>query len=321
MSISSKNSSGTPLLSGQTFVGSAEDITAWSSLCLSFKADTQCTVSYAFSSDGESWDYSTSQVVSSGSPFFASAEVKSRYLKVTVQNDGDDQTYLRLLSILRKEPTNVGIEELPPITIDNSSSSVVVYGKNGLNPDALQTDGDGVLYTAIQNSPYVQQMGAWNVTSQITQSNSSVQVFGINDGDNVPVKCEPDGTLDVRLNSVAVSLHVHLDDVSSAYRNLNLGTTSSQVGSSSATKLCSCYIMNNSAGKRYVKLYNSASATESNTPVYTLVVPSESPIFMQYSPPILFDTSLCLRGTTGLADNDTGAPASNDIVVAISYGQ
>jgi hypothetical protein len=35
--------------------------------------------------------------------------------------------------------------------------------------------------------------------------------------------------------------------------------------------------------------------------------------------PITFSTAICAAATTGLADNDTGAPSANDVVLNVFY--
>ena len=104
-----------------------------------------------------------------------------------------------------------------------------------------------------------------------------------------------------------------------AYRNLDLGTTSSQIGASSNVKIVSVNLANDANAKVYVKLYNSESATASDTPVMTWTVLHDSVLNMEFNPPLKCVNGACLRCTTGLADNDTGAPSTNEMVVNIAY--
>jgi hypothetical protein len=40
---------------------------------------------------------------------------------------------------------------------------------------------------------------------------------------------------------------------------------------------------------------------------------------MAFTPGIKFGTAITVAATTGLADNDTGAPAANDCIVNVFY--
>lgn len=80
------------------------------------------------------------------------------------------------------------------------------------------------------------------------------------------------------------------------------------------------YICNNSASARFVKLYNKATAPAStDTPAQTFQIPGSSAANVMCAKGIRFTAGIGIRGTTGVADNDTGAPTTNDLVVNIFY--
>lgn len=110
--------------------------------------------------------------------------------------------------------------------------------------------------------------------------------------------------------------------LSSAYRNLDLGVAG-QVVKASPGQITGYYIANNAAAAaRFVKFYNKATApTQADTPVFTYEIPQASKIERSIPLDTLvnFSAGISLRATTGVADSDTGAPSTNDVVVNLEY--
>lgn len=111
----------------------------------------------------------------------------------------------------------------------------------------------------------------------------------------------------------------------SVFRSLDLDESAEQV-KASAGKLCKLRMTNFATSPRYVKLYNHASPTVgTTTPIDTIVLPaaesSDACVVTETfgDKGIAFDTALSLACTTALADNDTGAPSANDVVISAYY--
>lgn len=106
----------------------------------------------------------------------------------------------------------------------------------------------------------------------------------------------------------------------SAYRNLDMGSTGVAV-KTSAGQLYGYYLYNNSSSAtRFVKIYDKASAaSSSDTPVMTLPIPAGSAANVSFGAGIAFASGISVRAVTGVADNDTGAPSTNDVVVNLLY--
>jgi hypothetical protein len=111
----------------------------------------------------------------------------------------------------------------------------------------------------------------------------------------------------------------------SGYRNLDLDENGVNV-KTSAGRLLRLVVNNmHATDKRYVKVYNKASApVAADTPVFTFPIPVGTPIGAPFvidfgDAGVLFSAGIGLRATTALADADTGAPAANDVVVNASY--
>lgn len=114
----------------------------------------------------------------------------------------------------------------------------------------------------------------------------------------------------------------------SVYRNLDIdettGTTTQQLKGSAGT-LYQCIITNDTAStKEYVKFYNATALTGSaagtETPVITIPIAGATTTSVSFGPAgYSFDTGMTLAATTGIADADTGAPATNAIIVNCFY--
>lgn len=105
----------------------------------------------------------------------------------------------------------------------------------------------------------------------------------------------------------------------SAYRNLDLGVTG-QIVKNGAGQIYGYYIYNNAATVRFVKVYNKATApTQADTPIFTWAIPANAGANRSIPAGVAFAAGISLRGTTGVADNDTGAPTANDLIVNVEY--
>lgn len=109
----------------------------------------------------------------------------------------------------------------------------------------------------------------------------------------------------------------------SAFYKLSANNTTAVTVKSSAGQVYVIQATNTNASARFLKLYNSTSATVgTTTPVHTFVIPGNANgAGFIYSIPggEAYGTGIQIGITTGVADNDTGAPAANEVVVNISY--
>lgn len=108
----------------------------------------------------------------------------------------------------------------------------------------------------------------------------------------------------------------------SIYRDLDAGATGAIV-KNAAGQLRGLYVYNSTGATRYLKIYNKATApTSGDTPVLTLGIPASSAGpggAAVRLPELSFSAGISIRATTGVADNDTGATSSNDVVVNLFY--
>lgn len=115
--------------------------------------------------------------------------------------------------------------------------------------------------------------------------------------------------------------HAHHDGGTKTFRSLDVDESEEQI---SATE-CNAYWIagfNVANQTRYLKFYNDTAANVvvgTTTPTQTLVLLKEQPFFMSVTQGVYFDTAMCVASTTGLADNDTGAPGAGEVILNIGY--
>jgi hypothetical protein len=103
------------------------------------------------------------------------------------------------------------------------------------------------------------------------------------------------------------------------YRSIDLDETG-QVVQATRSKLYWYYLYNASAGTRYVRFYNKATApTGADTPLLTIPLPAGGGANVHLGPGIDFSAGLSLRATSAVADNDATAPGANDVIVNLGY--
>jgi hypothetical protein len=107
----------------------------------------------------------------------------------------------------------------------------------------------------------------------------------------------------------------------SLFRSLDLDETEEDV-KTSAGQVYGWHYSNRSAGERFLKFYNATAATVTvgtTTPVITIPVAAGVASNVEFSHGIAFSTAICAAVTTGIADNDVGAPGTNDFVLHVFY--
>lgn len=109
------------------------------------------------------------------------------------------------------------------------------------------------------------------------------------------------------------------------FRSLDLDETEEDVKTAGG-QIYGMIISNLATSTRFLKIYNATAANVTvgtTTPVMTIPIPGNSTddvtgLFAS-TMGIQFDTAICVAATTGIADNDTGAPGANEVVVNILY--
>lgn len=123
-----------------------------------------------------------------------------------------------------------------------------------------------------------------------------------------------------------VGIGVRTSGGTSIFRSLDLDETEEEV-KGTAGQVYWIHAMNLSTGKRYLKFYNDTAANVivgTTVPVLTFVIPTQGDTngtgFVLTVPMgIPFSSAITVAATTGLADNDTGAPGANDVIINLGY--
>lgn len=125
--------------------------------------------------------------------------------------------------------------------------------------------------------------------------------------------------------SVAAPMPVEMVSTGAAgltiFRSLDLDESEEEV-KATAGVVYAIEVTNRSTAARYVKLYNATAANVTvgtTTPVMTLCLEGSQGMSWSIPQGIAFDTAISAAATTGLADNDTGAPSANDVVIHVFY--
>lgn len=108
----------------------------------------------------------------------------------------------------------------------------------------------------------------------------------------------------------------------STFKSLDIDETEEDVKTSAGQVYCWAIYNNHASATRFVKWYNATAANVTvgtTTPVATWAIPFGSAAIGCTEQGIEFTTAVTVAATTGVADNDTGAPSANDVVINVYY--
>lgn len=122
-----------------------------------------------------------------------------------------------------------------------------------------------------------------------------------------------------------VTLAPHTQGGPTIFRSIDIDETEEEI-KATAGQVYWIHAMNMVATARYLKFYNATAASVTvgtTTPVLTFPIPANSTTgagFVFNVPQgIPFSTAISVACTTGVADNDTGAPGANDVIINVGY--
>lgn len=161
-----------------------------------------------------------------------------------------------------------------------------------------------------------------------TQAASAVMVAaGV--ADTTPDSVDEDDAAALRLTldrKLVVTAVPHSSQGLDVKNYIDLDEGAGEVVKNSAGQLFGIWIANTATATRYVKFYNATSCTmgSGGAPFLTIPVPGNSSddkdrMLSVGGLGIYFNTGICVGATTGVADSDTGAPGTNDVIVNIFY--
>ncbi len=110
---------------------------------------------------------------------------------------------------------------------------------------------------------------------------------------------------------------------SSIFRSIDLDEGACEVVSTVPCGITGMWVTNTATTTRFIKFYDATSGTiGTGTPVITFGIPgntSDDIAGLTGGCTIGFLVGCCVGASTGVADNDTGAPGVNDVVVNIFF--
>jgi len=274
-----------------------------------------------------------------------SVSVQNTVTSVTVNNTQFSVTVLNASTTVSGSVTV--LNQITSVTINNVQFSTTV-----LNPSITTIPGDGWV-SGLQNNASLS--GAYGIPVQVnngsltaewlkqpttpsdtqiisgsvTVSNpvSSVTVYGSVTVSNAQFSVTVLNTSTTISGSVTVNnttfsgLLPLTSGGCTTFKSVDLDETEEEI-KSTAGQVFGWYMFNASTSVRFVKFYNATAASTTvgtTVPVITMGIPAGAAANAFNSHGIEFNTAITVASTTGIADNDTGAPNANDVSVNIFY--
>jgi hypothetical protein len=111
----------------------------------------------------------------------------------------------------------------------------------------------------------------------------------------------------------------------SVHKSIDLDESEEEV-KATAGQVYGFLFSNHATSSRFLKFYNDTAANVivgTTTPTLTFTLPGNASDdvsgVIAFPFPIAFSTAICVAATTGIADNDTGAPSANDVSITVLY--
>jgi len=230
--------------------------------------------------------------------------------------------------------TNAGLTELAAainassqmdVNIAASNATITVSSHDVTNAGTFAVQVDGSALTALQliDDPVFADDAAFTIgTSKVMVAGGVVDdasTDSADEGDAAAVRLTTD-------RKVVVNPQPHTTGGLSTARSLDLDETEEDI-KTAAGQVYGWNITNFATSTRYVKFYNATAANVTvgtTTPLFTLAIPGNATDDTMLAQAlggmgITFDTAISWAATTGLADNDTGAPGASEVAGTVWY--
>ena len=202
------------------------------------------------------------------------------------------------------------------VTLANDSTGLLSVDDNG---NSLTVDTDAGALT-VDGSGVTQPVSAASLPLPSGAATSAAQLA---DGHNVAVNAAlPAGT-----NLIGdVGISVRTSGGTTLYKNIDVDQTEDAI-KASAGQLYWLHVMNLSASVLFLKIYDDTVANVivgTTVPDLTFPIPTQGDtngagFVLPIPNGIAFGTAITIAATTGIADNDSGAPGANECVVNAGY--
>lgn len=204
----------------------------------------------------------------------------------------------------------------------------IIGGYDGTNTQALVTDSSGVLQVDILDDP---TKAVLESVKALLEGTGKIKVSVLEGEPKVKVAAlEGEPKVKIAELSALVAGSAKVGDVGISTRttggcsmNKNLDVDESEDAvKETAGQIYGFYFYNAAASVSYLKYYNAtpANVTVGTTaPDLTFPLPKEAAGTINLPCPVAFGTAITIAATTGLADNNAGAPATNAVIVDTFY--
>ncbi len=183
----------------------------------------------------------------------------------------------------------------------------------------------GKLAAGVAEIGNVKNSGTFVVQSTLQTGSAAIGKLAANSGVDI-------GDVDVTSISAGANL---IGDVglsgartsggTTIFRSIDLDEGTLEVVKASAGQLYWIHVINLATAVRFVKIYNATSGTiGTGTPVLTFPIPTQGDsngagFTLSIPNGIAFGTGISIGASTGIADADTGAPGTNEVVVNLGF--
>lgn len=195
------------------------------------------------------------------------------------------------------------------VGINDSGNSITVDQPTGSN-----------LHTVVDSGTITTVSAVTAITNALPAGTNAIGKLSANSGVDI-------GDVDVTSISAGsnligdVSLQPRTGNGCTIFRSLDLDESEEEVKATAGNVYGYCF-HNKAATTMWLKLYNATAANTTvgtTTPVFTMGLPAGASGNVGFPYPVGFATAISAAVTTGIADNDTGAPAANDVSINIFY--
>lgn len=214
------------------------------------------------------------------------------------------------------------VEAFSGETLPVSLASVPSHAVTNAGTFAVQVDGSALTALQLIDNPIVVDDAAF------TPATTSVSMAGFQADETATDSVDEGDAGAARMTldrKQIVTPQPHTAGGLSIFRSIDLDETEEDI-KTSAGQIYGVWVSNLATSTRFVKFYNATAANVTvgtTTPVITLPIPGNSSDdvtgLFSSTMGIAFGTAISAAATTGVADNDTGAPGANEVVINVFY--
>jgi len=210
-------------------------------------------------------------------------------------------------------------------TTDSLNTTALLYGFDGTTWDRLRGDATNGLLVNLGGNNDVTVSGTVTVdcnSSDVTIDNATIAVTQSGTW-NVGTVTTVSAVTSIT-NTVTVNDQPQTSGGLSMHKTISAASTNATNVKASAGQLYAVQVFNTNASARYLKLYDDSGTPTigTDTPVKTLTVPGNSNgagMVLNWDKGLVFASGIAFGTTTGIADNDTGAVAANEMAINLDY--